>query len=85
MDSYSASFFLYSFQELVNDLIRGCATVQEVQVNVFKAGFSELGLVVLWFVQSDNEGDAEFFEDGDIVVRCERTVLISHIEWTTEG
>jgi hypothetical protein len=45
---------------------------------------NELLSIVLWLVKSDNQLHSELFEDWDVVIRCERTVLISHIERTRE-
>lgn len=73
-------FFLNSIQKLLNNVIRRCRTIKEVQIKVLDAGFDELLFIVLGFVQPDYESNSKLFKDWDIVIRSERSILICHVQ-----
>ena len=81
VDGESSWFMLSVVQELVYYIIFWAGAIQEVEVHVLDAVLGKLLLVVLWLVQSDNHGHAHLLENGDVVLRRERPVLISHIQW----
>ena len=46
------------------------------------ASLDKLLPLILRLVESDNEVNAELLEDGDVIIRSERTILISDIKWS---
>lgn len=70
-------------QEFLYDGVFGASAVGELQVQERDAAFLEDFLVVLRLVETDDEGDAELLEDGHVVLRGERSVLVGH--WDGAG
>ena len=75
-------FILCVIQELLNNVVRGSGTIKEIEVKMLDAVLGKLLLVILWFIEPDDHCHAHFFENGDIVLRCKRSVLISHVQWS---
>ena len=85
MNGYRTLFLLGSLQELVDYVIGRCRSIQEIEIDVLDTGLSELLLLILRLVKSDDHCDPKFLEDRDIVIRGKGAVLISCIERPREG
>ena len=85
MDGDCSWFALSGRQELGHNLIRGCCTIQEVQVQVFDALLREFGLLVLGLVKAHDECHTHALENWNVVVRGERAVSICHVQGAGEG
>ena len=79
MDSDAALFCLSSLEELLHDVVWWGRSIQEIEINVLDAGLDEFLFLVLGLIQTHNEGNSKLFENGHIVIRCERSVLVGHI------
>ena len=54
MDSDGTRFVFGGCEELGDNLIRRCSSINEEEVHVLDPLLSKLGLLVLWFIQSDD-------------------------------
>lgn len=85
MDGDTAFFLFGRLQEFLDDVVWRGGTIQEVQVEVFDARLDKLLLFVLGLIEANDERYAELLENGNIVIRSERAVLVGHILGARKG
>lgn len=84
VDSNSSLLLFSSLQKFVDDIIWRWCSVQEVQVQVVYSLFYKLLALILWLIQSDNQSNAKFLENGHIVIWGKTAVFISDVQRSTE-
>lgn len=71
------SFFLFSdIEEFIYDILRRNGSIGVVEIDVVDSCLLEDLLIVLRFVQSNYQRNSKLFEDGNVILRRERTVFI---------
>lgn len=81
----SSGLVFCSCEELRDDLIRRCRSIDEEEVEVLDALLGELGLLILRLIETNNERNAHSLKNGDVVVRGKRAISISDVEWSRES
>lgn len=77
VDSQSSLFSFSNLEEGVNDFIRRARAIQEIEIGMVDTILDESLFIVLFIVKSDDSGNSELFEDGDIIFRSESSVTFS--------
>ena len=85
MNSYCALFSFGSREELVDNRVGRCRTIEEIQVEMLDAMLREFLLVILGLVETHDQGDTHLFEDRHVVFRRERAIFVRGVQWAREG
>lgn len=82
MDGNGALLSLNGLEELIDDVVRRSGSIEEVKVEMLDAVLGKFLLVILWLVQPHNESYTKLLENWNIVIGCERSILISDVKWS---
>jgi len=84
MDGDGALLLLHFLHEALSDVIWRRSSVDKLEIQMLETLVDKLFAVISGLVQTDDKGDAQLLENGDVLVGSERTISIRDVERSGE-